>query len=131
MAARPARSLKARSGLVLRLAQAQNEPWKQRIRAWLGKLDDEQLRDLVSHLRTIRSCALMSRDMTKTGREGVDCVQEKQFRAAVLLLAGQAAGPHRAQLRHHNLLARHHAQVCGVASFSRPLDSPAGPRPSR
>ena len=34
----------------------------------------------------------MSRDMTKTGREGVDCVQEKQFRAAVLLVAGQAAG---------------------------------------
>lgn len=40
MAVRPARSLKARSSLVRRLAQAQDDPAKQRIRAWL---DDEQL----------------------------------------------------------------------------------------
>ena len=40
MAVRPARSLKAGSSLVRRLAQAQDDPAKQRIRAWL---DDEQL----------------------------------------------------------------------------------------
>jgi uncharacterized protein YjiS (DUF1127 family) len=43
MAARPARCLQARSSLVRRLAQAQDDPAKQRIRAWLRELDDEQL----------------------------------------------------------------------------------------
>jgi hypothetical protein len=43
MAARPARSLRARSSLVRRLAQARDDPGKQRIRAWLRNLDDEQL----------------------------------------------------------------------------------------
>jgi hypothetical protein len=43
MAVRPARSLKARSSLVRRLAQAQDDPAKQRIRAWLREIDDEQL----------------------------------------------------------------------------------------
>ena len=41
MAVRPARSLKARSSLVRRLAQVQDDPAKQRIRAWL--IDAEQL----------------------------------------------------------------------------------------
>ena len=41
MSAGPARSLKARSSLVRRLAQAQDDPAKQRIRAWL--IDAEQL----------------------------------------------------------------------------------------
>ena len=43
MAVRPARSLKAGSSLVRRLAQAQDDPAKQRIRAWLREIDDEQL----------------------------------------------------------------------------------------
>jgi hypothetical protein len=43
MAVRPAISLKARSSLVRRLAQAQDDPAKQRIRAWLREIDDEQL----------------------------------------------------------------------------------------
>jgi hypothetical protein len=43
MAVRPARSLEARSSLVRRLAQAQDDPAKQRIRAWLREIDDEQL----------------------------------------------------------------------------------------
>jgi len=38
MAVRPARSLKARSSLVRRLAQAQDDPAKQRIRAWLREM---------------------------------------------------------------------------------------------
>ena len=43
MAVRPARSLKARSSPVRRLAQAQDDPAKQRIRAWLREIHDEQL----------------------------------------------------------------------------------------
>jgi hypothetical protein len=43
MAARPARALKARSSLVRRLFRAHDDPGKQRIRAWLRELDDEQL----------------------------------------------------------------------------------------
>ena len=43
MAVRPARSLKARSSLVRRLAQAQDDPAKQRIRRWLGDIDDARL----------------------------------------------------------------------------------------
>jgi hypothetical protein len=43
MAVRPARSLEARSSLVRRLAQAQDDPAKQRIGAWLREIDDEQL----------------------------------------------------------------------------------------
>jgi uncharacterized protein YjiS (DUF1127 family) len=39
MAAPPARCLKAKSSLI----QAQDDPGKQRIRAWLRELDDEQL----------------------------------------------------------------------------------------
>jgi uncharacterized protein YjiS (DUF1127 family) len=46
MAARPARHLKVRSSLVRRLARAQDDPGKQRIRAWLKALDDEQLSSL-------------------------------------------------------------------------------------
>src|SRR5262245_58395135 len=46
MAARPARALKARSILVRRLVQARDDPGKQRIRAWLRELDDEQLASL-------------------------------------------------------------------------------------
>ena len=46
MAARPASTLKARSGLVRRLVQAHDDPGKQRIRAWLRELDDEQLATL-------------------------------------------------------------------------------------
>jgi uncharacterized protein YjiS (DUF1127 family) len=46
MAARPARPLKARSNLVRRLIQARDDPGKQRIRAWLRELDDEQLAGL-------------------------------------------------------------------------------------
>jgi uncharacterized protein YjiS (DUF1127 family) len=46
MAARPARCLQARSSLVRRLSQAQDDPGKQRIRAWLRELDDEQLAGL-------------------------------------------------------------------------------------
>ena len=45
-APRPARHLQARSGLVRRLVQAQDDPGKQRIRAWLRELDDEQLSSL-------------------------------------------------------------------------------------
>jgi uncharacterized protein YjiS (DUF1127 family) len=43
MAARPARALRARSSLVRRLVQAHDDPGKERIRAWLRELDDEQL----------------------------------------------------------------------------------------
>ena len=43
MAAPPARCLKAKSSLVRRLIQAQDDPGKQRIRAWLREIDDEQL----------------------------------------------------------------------------------------
>ena len=43
MAAPPARCLKAKSSLVRRLIQAQDDPGKQRIRARLRELDDEQL----------------------------------------------------------------------------------------
>jgi len=46
MAARPARPLKARSSLVRRLVRAHDDPGKQRIRAWLRELDDEQLASL-------------------------------------------------------------------------------------
>jgi uncharacterized protein YjiS (DUF1127 family) len=46
MAARPARCLQARSSLVRRLSHAQDDPGKQRIRAWLRELDDEQLSSL-------------------------------------------------------------------------------------
>jgi hypothetical protein len=46
MAARPARHLNARSGLVRRLVQARNDPAKERIRAWLRDLDDGQLSSL-------------------------------------------------------------------------------------
>jgi uncharacterized protein YjiS (DUF1127 family) len=43
MGERPARALQARSSLVRRLAQAHDDPGKERIRAWLRELDDEQL----------------------------------------------------------------------------------------
>jgi len=43
---RSAGSLRARSSLVRRLTQARDDPGKQRIRAWLRKLDDEQLSSL-------------------------------------------------------------------------------------
>jgi uncharacterized protein YjiS (DUF1127 family) len=46
MTARPARHLKAQSSLVRRLVQARDDPGKQRIRAWLSALDDEQLSNL-------------------------------------------------------------------------------------
>jgi len=46
MAARPARPLKARSRLVRGLVRAHDDPAKQRIRAWLRELDDEQLASL-------------------------------------------------------------------------------------
>jgi uncharacterized protein YjiS (DUF1127 family) len=46
MTARPAKHLKARSSLVRRLVQARDDPGKQRIRAWLSALDDEQLSNL-------------------------------------------------------------------------------------
>jgi uncharacterized protein YjiS (DUF1127 family) len=45
-AARPASCLQARSSLVRRLSQAQDDPGKQRIRAWLRELDDKQLSSL-------------------------------------------------------------------------------------
>jgi uncharacterized protein YjiS (DUF1127 family) len=45
-AARPAAHLKVRSSLVRRLVQAQDDPGKHRIRAWLKNLDDEQLSTL-------------------------------------------------------------------------------------
>jgi uncharacterized protein YjiS (DUF1127 family) len=43
LAARPATLLNARSSLVRRLVQAQDDSAKQRIRARLGELGDEQL----------------------------------------------------------------------------------------
>jgi len=46
MTAHPARVLKARSSLVRRLVHAHDDPGKQRIRAWLRELDDEQLASL-------------------------------------------------------------------------------------
>jgi uncharacterized protein YjiS (DUF1127 family) len=46
MTARPARALTARSSLVRRLFRAHDDPGKQRIRAWLRELDDEQLASL-------------------------------------------------------------------------------------
>ena len=45
-AARPARHLTVRSGLVRRLVQAYDDPGKQRIRAWFRELDDGQLSGL-------------------------------------------------------------------------------------
>jgi hypothetical protein len=44
--ARPAKDLKVRSSLVRRLVQAQDDPAKHRIRAWLCDLNDEQLSSL-------------------------------------------------------------------------------------
>ena len=44
--ARPAKELKVRSSLVRRLVQAQDDPAKRRIRAWLCDLNDEQLSSL-------------------------------------------------------------------------------------
>jgi hypothetical protein len=46
MTARPASNLKVRSSLVRRLVQAQDDPAKRRIRAWLCDLNDEQLSSL-------------------------------------------------------------------------------------
>jgi hypothetical protein len=40
------RPLQARSSLVRRLVQAQDDPGKQRIRAWLRELDDKHLSNL-------------------------------------------------------------------------------------
>ena len=57
MAARPARALKARSSLVRRLVRAHDHPGKQRIRAWLRELDDEQLTSLGLTPRTSSFCA--------------------------------------------------------------------------
>jgi uncharacterized protein YjiS (DUF1127 family) len=68
MAARPARHLKVRSGLVRRLVQAHDDPGKQRIRAWLRELDDEQLSSLgltPEDIHVLRHC--ISRDFAKTG----------------------------------------------------------------
>jgi hypothetical protein len=42
----PSSALRARSSLVRRLVQARDDPAKQRIRAWLSALDDEQLSGL-------------------------------------------------------------------------------------
>jgi hypothetical protein len=39
----PARDVKVRSSLVRRLVQARDDPGKQRTRAWLCELSDEQL----------------------------------------------------------------------------------------
>ncbi len=39
------RSFKGRSSLVRRLVQAKDDPAKQRIREWLGLIDDERLLD--------------------------------------------------------------------------------------
>jgi uncharacterized protein YjiS (DUF1127 family) len=44
--ARPTKDLKVRSSLVRRLVQAQDDPAKHRIRAWLCDLTDEQLSSL-------------------------------------------------------------------------------------
>jgi hypothetical protein len=46
MAASPAGCLKAKSSLVRRLIQAQDDPGKQRIRAWLRELDDKHFSNL-------------------------------------------------------------------------------------
>ena len=46
MAAQLARLLKARSSLVRSLVRAHDDPGKQRMRAWLRELDDEQLTSL-------------------------------------------------------------------------------------
>jgi hypothetical protein len=43
IAKRPARCRKARSSLVRRLAQAKDDPAKQRIRRWLSDINDERL----------------------------------------------------------------------------------------
>ncbi len=43
IAKRPAECREARSSLVRRLVQARDDPAKQRIRRWLGDIDDEQL----------------------------------------------------------------------------------------
>ena len=43
IAKRPARCRKARSSLVRRLVQANDDPAKRRIRRWLGDIDDERL----------------------------------------------------------------------------------------
>ena len=43
---RPAKDLKVRSSLMRRLVEAQDDPAKHRIRAWLCGLNDEQLSNL-------------------------------------------------------------------------------------
>jgi hypothetical protein len=43
MSTDPAKDVKARSSLVRRLVQAQDDPVKHRTRAWLCDLSDEQL----------------------------------------------------------------------------------------
>jgi hypothetical protein len=46
MTVRPTKNGKVRSSLVRRFVQAQDDPAKQRIRAWLCDLNDEQLSNL-------------------------------------------------------------------------------------
>jgi hypothetical protein len=43
MTTAPAKDVKVRSSLVRRLVKARNDPGKQRARAWLCELSDEQL----------------------------------------------------------------------------------------
>jgi hypothetical protein len=71
--ARPARHQKIASSLVRRLVQAQDDPAKRRIRAWLSDLDDAQLLSLgltsedIAALRDTPSTSSSRRDPL-TGR---------------------------------------------------------------
>jgi hypothetical protein len=60
MTARPASDLKVRSSLVRRLVQAQDDPAKRRIRAWLCELNDEQTSQDIAVLRGVATVASSS-----------------------------------------------------------------------
>ena len=71
MTARPANDLKVRSSLVRRLVQAQDDPAKRRIRAWLCDLNDEQLLHVPGHCRPARrgNRSLVFREITGSERK--------------------------------------------------------------
>ena len=78
MTARPARHLKARSSLVRRLVQAHDDPGKQRIRAWLRALDDEQLSNLGLTPEDIAGPASLNLADATAGRRRKPCLKARR-----------------------------------------------------
>jgi len=69
---RPAKDLKVRSSLVRRLVEAQDDPAKHRIRAWLCGLNDEQLSNL--------GCTSDDIAVLRSSRKGVTGLRRPTFR---------------------------------------------------